>query len=625
MESLIRELLKKKEKSIECNEKFIVTDIKFIDELDQIIFNLRQNDTIYEGLAMIKGTIFPIPKLYSILSINRIYLKYDEEFILKIFIEGKIEGDTKISELDKSTKIYSFGNNIIKTISLLTKIDVLGNNSNVFRIIKSEENKIIIKSILESKESIIEIIQSQKNIFKLNDFIWICNYEVEQNRLKTNDLTTIEILEDDKLINFLDNSLEGKKILFQVIDIDKENIILFNKNKKIYKLKKNQKALNNKIIDFCMTIIISNYNIKNSNEIELNDDSFIYTFKLESYYIENIIINLIVVLEMHFIDFNKDSNVYDCISSSMFDEKKIITKNIEYIYFDSITRKKYEYYPIELTLSSSKNDNIKSTFSLYIYPSLMNKINAFLNVKDKKLYYYEYLYYNISDDLEEIQKEIIVNDIKYNITVNDNFGSKNRKRISIMNIPFQKCEFSENEMKSCSIQICELINKGFKRIIGFYNIKMEFKEIEISNDYFDKYYEFFGDIYDIIKSNNSRYYNIIEEKLETKLIKYERMMNKNKINILNTNNFYESMTLSQFKSWFGLVICEFSNNSKSNQYKVKDVLSNADEILYITKDKKLKYKDIIRILIFTLKQTLIKKIDIKPIFISELNKISPFF
>jgi hypothetical protein len=292
---------------------------------------------------MIKGTIFPIPKLYSILSINRIYLKYDEEFILKIFIEGKIEGDTKISELDKSTKIYSFGNNIIKTISLLTKIDVLGNNSNVFRIIKSEENKIIIKSILESKESIIEIIQSQKDIFKLNDFIWICNYEVEQNRLKTNDLTTIEILEDDKLINFLDNSLEGKKILFQVIDIDKENIILFNKNKNIYKLKKNQTALNNKIINLCMTIIISNYNIKNNNEIELNDDSFIHTFKLESYYIENIRINSIVVLEIHFIDFNKDSNIYDCITSSMFDEKKIITKNIEYIYFYSITRKKYEY------------------------------------------------------------------------------------------------------------------------------------------------------------------------------------------------------------------------------------------------------------------------------------------
>ena len=148
---------------------------------------------------------------------------------------------------------------------------------------------------------------------------------------------------------------------------------------------------------------------------------------------------------------------------------------------------------------------------------------------------------SIADDLEEIQKEIIVNDIKYNITINDNFGSKNRKRISIMNIPFQKCEFSENEMKGCSIQICELINKGFKRIIGIYNIKMEFKEIEISNDYFDKYYESFGDIYDIIKSNNSRYYNNIEEKLETKLIKYKHIMNENKINILNTNNFYESI------------------------------------------------------------------------------------
>ena len=627
MERLLRELLAKKEKSIECNEKFIVTAIKFISELDQIILNLRQNDTIYEGLVMIKGTIFPIPKLFSVLSINRIYLKYDEEFILKIFIEGEIDSNTRISELDNSTTInsYSFGNNIIKTISILTKINVLGNNSNVFKVIKLEENKIIIKSILESKASNIEIMQSQNNNFNLNDFIWICNYEVEQGRLKTNELTTIEILEDDKLINFLDNTLEGTKILFQVIDMDKENIILFNKNKNIYKLKKNQTALNNKIIDFCMTIIISNYNIKNNNEIELNDDSFIHTFKLESYYIENIIINLIVVLEIHFIDFKKDNNIYDCITSSMFDEKKIITKNIEHIYFDSIIRKKYEYYPIDLTLSSSKNENIKSTFSLYIYPALMNKINAFLNVKDKNLYYYEYLYYNISDNLEEIQKEIIVNDLKYNITINDNFGSKNRKRISIMNIPYQKCEFSENEMRSRSVQICELINKGFKRIIGIYNIKIEFKEIEKSNDYFDEYYESFGDIYDIIKSNNSRYYDDIEEKLENKLIKYELIKNKNQINILNTNNFYESMTLSQFKSWFGLVICEFANKSKSNQYKVIDVLSNADKILYITKDKRLKYKDIIRILIFALNQTLIKKINIKPKFISELNKISPFF
>ena len=135
MEQLLRELIEKKVKSIECNEKFIVTDIKLIDELDQIILKLRQNDTIYEGLVLIKGTIFPIPKVNTILSINRIYIKYDEEFLLKIFIEGKIDGNSSISELDKSTKIYSFGNNIIKTISQLTKINVLGNNSNIFRII----------------------------------------------------------------------------------------------------------------------------------------------------------------------------------------------------------------------------------------------------------------------------------------------------------------------------------------------------------------------------------------------------------------------------------------------------------------------------------------------------------
>ena len=620
MKNLLKKLLETEDKSIQCDQKFIVVDIKFSNDLEQIILDLIQNDENYKDVVMIKGTTFPLPYIYSILLVNRIYLKYDSEFKLKLFVEGKFEGIAKISDLVKPTKFYSFDNNIIKTISELTEIIMPEINSNVFRIINLED-KITVKSIFDSKVYWVEMKQSQKNNFKLNDFLWICNYEVEQNILKKNKLTTIEILDNDKLLDFLDNSEEGKQILFQVIDIDEDNIILFNKNEIIYKLKKNQKMLEKQIIDWCMTIIISNYSIKNNKEIELNDESFIHTFRIESYYIDNIVINLISILEIHFLDFRKENNKYDCITSSIFSGEKMITKNIEYIYFDSITRKKFEFYPFDLTLSNSKNKDISSTFTLYLYPALLNKINAFLNPKEKQLYYYEFLYYNISDDLEEINKEIIVNDKKYNITINDNFGSKNRKRISIMNIPYQNCEIAQNEMKTNSIQICELINNGFRRTIGIYDIKNEFKDYELHNDFFDEYYEDFGDIYDMIKKSKLNDKEI-SEKLEIKLKKYN-----NKIGnvLIDSNNFCDKMTLSQFKSWFGLIICEYANNSEKKKYTIYDILSIVNQMFKEIDNKNLKFKDIIRILLFKLNRILIKKsnyYDIK--FVSDLNKNSPF-
>ena len=69
----------------------------------------------------------------SILSVNKIYLKHDQEFKLKLFVEGKFDNIATISELVKPTKFYSFESNIIKTTSELTEINMPEINSNVFR------------------------------------------------------------------------------------------------------------------------------------------------------------------------------------------------------------------------------------------------------------------------------------------------------------------------------------------------------------------------------------------------------------------------------------------------------------------------------------------------------------
>ena len=99
-----------------------------------------------------------------------------------------------------------------------------------------------------------------------------------------------------------------------------------------------------------------------------------------------------------------------------------------------------------------------------------------------------------------------------------------------MNIPYQKCEIAQNEMKSNSIQICELINNGFRKIIGIYDIKNEFKDYKFSNDFFDFYYEDFGDIYDMIKSSSLGCMEV-SDVLKNKLKKYN---NKFQFDLINT-------------------------------------------------------------------------------------------
>ena len=80
MEALLNHLLQTEDKIIAVNERFIVKNIEMKNEFDLIQLDLQQNDILYQGLVMIKGTTFPIPKKADILLLEKMYLKYNEKF-----------------------------------------------------------------------------------------------------------------------------------------------------------------------------------------------------------------------------------------------------------------------------------------------------------------------------------------------------------------------------------------------------------------------------------------------------------------------------------------------------------------------------------------------------------------
>ena len=594
--------------------------------MDLIKLTLEQKNYIYDGLVLIKGLIYPIPKKDDILSVEKIYLKHTQEFELKLYIEGKVIEESQYSSIEGKKKIYSFEDDMIyKTLSELTGINLYDINSTIFRIINIIDNKSAnIQSIYNSNNYIINLNNKQIKEFKLNDFLWVSCYELNKNKIISNKMTIIRLINEEELISFLDINQNKNTILFHVIDINDKDIILINNMQIIYKLDKNNEFIKNHNIGFCRTIIISNYNIDNDNRILLTDKSFLYQLKFESYYIENtIFINSVSILELHFLDYNKENNKFNCISSIFFDDK-IITNEIEYIIFTSLYLKKYEFYPIKLKLYNSKNNDINPlTFSIYIYPGFINKINVFLNTNSSNTYFFEYLYYNINDNLEDTIKCVNINGIDYKININYNFGSKNRKRISIMNIPYQKMEIPETDLKTNSIQVCELIKDGIHKIIGIYDIlNLEYDELEKSTDYFDEYYEYFGDIYDIMKSYN---FEVIIKKIKEKQEIYNKI--KLNISILDTNNFNKSLTLSQFKTWFSLIIFKLLEMKKEKtdtiiEKIIKEFFSISLEIRNIN----LKYIDIIRIWIYSLVDTILNDSDsnheLK--FISKIDKRSPY-
>ena len=618
MENIINQLIEQPDKSLKINERFLVKNVDLRNDLDQIRLDLQQDDKEYKCLVMEKGYTFPIPAQNDILLVDTIYLKYSQEFQFKLYIKGKIDKNNKTLENKKVLHEYSFEYKyIFDTLSKISNVTIFKDKSSVFRII-------------DSKIYYLNLDKNKLNIIKKDKFLWIYNYEKKEDCIFDNKLTTLEILEEDKMISFLDCYFYDKNItIFEVIDIDNGNITLINKKKEICKINNCSNLIKDYGINFCSIIIICNYNVIGDNEIEIIKDTFIYKFNEKSYFLKDILINSYAVLKFHFIDFEKDNNIFDSV---YYDERTSIKikSDIEYLIIDSCVDKIYDYYPINLTLFNSTKEESKTvTFTVYLYQSVMNKINVFLNTKSSKRYFYEYLIYNLEDELGKFEKKINIDNIEYNINISDSFGSLNRKRLSIMNIPYQDSEILEEEITGNSIQICELIKGKNKKIIGIFNI--DFFEIEeISCAYFDNYYPSFGDIYDMIIEYNDKNSEKIMNTLIAKLksINLKSLSESDNVNFNKVDFFENSMTLSQFKTRVGLIIIKYINdyiNINDKKY-LNEVITEISSMFAQIKDENFEFLEVVRILIFTLENILVRKSSskIKLKLVSKLNSNSPY-
>lgn len=463
MKDTLISLLDTQNKRMEINDKFLVEYVELKDDLDLIKLDLRKDSNEYKGIVMEKGLTFPIPRKGDIILAKTIYLKYNQLFQFQLYIEGKVFNEKKEIKIENIQSVFSFEqNDIFDTLSNISSIKIEKSYSTIFIVEKRIGNLAKVKSLSDSKLYSLEFNLELYNKFETKSFLWMNFHELKNNKVIANKLTTFEILNDEQIARILNLMYFNNLSIFKVIDINKDIIVVMNINYKVFNINKNNIRFKDLNIELCALIIISNYKEKN-DEIKLSDESFIYKLNQEFHYLD-ININSKAVLKLYIIDYNKEGNKYDTIIICDENVKTIISNNEEYIIISNAYPRIYEYFPCKIIMLNSKNEKIKQImFTIYVYNGLMNKINTFLNTNCPHTYFYEFLYYNITQPLKEIEKKIIVNDLAYNITISDNFSSENRKRICLLNIPYQKKRIFEKDFFSNSIQFKVLIFGGSKR------------------------------------------------------------------------------------------------------------------------------------------------------------------
>ena len=145
----------------------------------------------------------------------------------------------------------------------------------------------------------------------------------------------------------------------------------------------------------------------------------------------------------------------------------------------------------------------------------------------------------------------------------------------------------------------------------------------IPNSFFNEYYPDFGDIYNLILDSSINNMKKIIEILNQKMKKFNKIEFLYPIN--NIHYFEETLTLSQFKAWFGLIICFYMNYNGTEISQLR----NLKEIVYIISsilEENVNHYDFIRILIFLITERITNKnesnVELK--FVSHLDEFSPY-
>ena len=265
----------------------------------------------------------------------------------------------------------------------------------------------------------------------------------------------------------------------------------------------------------------------------------------------------------------------------------------------------------------------EKVFYFFLYIGLLNKINTFINY-EKNSYFIEYFFMSVDIPLENlnINLSIKINEQKYELKDNDTFFSKNRKRINVLNIPYQDIEnFDIKQLNNKnSIQICKIFYKKESIIFGIFNININIKKkIESDNMNYDDYYKYFADIPDLFTNEEYK-----EEELKEICIK---RIGQSKINFNEENINYSSITLlkySQFKTRFGILICYYMNKI-NNIDSINDFQSWCYYIKKKFKASIITYAQKLRIIIFYFRKKFENPNSLSDIiFFSKLSKNSPY-
>ena len=612
-------------------EQVLKTTQTDVDELDYIEIDIEDDEFLFQNLTLIKGEIYPLPKYNDLLKINELFLDYDTNFSLRLFAKAEIklyQENNIIIENNKANFSFSYDKILQNLKGIFNfKQDIY---SAVFKIdsIKEKEYTLLclkdLKKYMISKKYIPDFLEKEEYIFISNYFVE--KKENKQDLLKKNNLTIIKKLNEEQLFRlFYKEDIFGKKLaLLKVIDENEKFYIVISNNKEIYQIEK--KKLKTLEIKICkLLLIINNFkDIKNSDtnlkEINLDKSSIIHVSNQDIYFSRLIHINSLTVIHINFLDYQV-KNYYDKITIEG-KEYNIDNKDSYYILFQN---KENEFYNIEISLQNLDNKLIE--FNFILYRGLLNEINAFINYYSENAYFLEFYFMSVDIPISEIDTELSfqINDKTYNLIKFDTFSSENRKRFNVLNVPFQKIQnFSEEILlskKINSIQICKIFKNKKGLLFGIFDIK-EISFIEKAknnNDYYNKYYEDFGDIISIIEDNK------LDLKIKKNICvkKYNKSQIEKSEEVLKCNLNYE-INLSQYKTRIGLILCYYlSQCDKDSDIKKVILLFNGinSEFSFMN----LTYSQKLRIVIFYLGKKINDPYSIGDfIYFPDLGDISPY-
>lgn len=613
-------------------------------ETEQISLTVRSLDlknTCYKGFYGIKGEIFPLLKVGDIVKINEIQIKLDDNFNLGLFIKlFRIEDMISVIKDEKENILDFSRDNIINTLKYLFNIEE-NLYSNIFVIEDDSFDDNYIIKCLENNTLYTLSKHSKfiKNALHKNDFIFILNYYEYKSTIELNLISHVENLTEEKLFMLLEKNENLKKKFFigKIVEINTSeyNIILLNQEKKLFVKNKMKILIKSGKLGLGQLLIITNYIIASyENNISIIDEtnkSFVYYSNQDLYFSNKLEINNLSVIQFHFLDFHdqqKDEidNIYNAIKIKK-KTIKIVSPKMNIIIETKRTRN-YEYYPISLQLISKekKNDYNNIKFKFNLLHGLLNKINAYINFKLKNPFFYEYIYYSLNEAFFKTIKIINIGRKEKCISICDNFGSSNRLRFNILNIPFQNECDSKLIENSNSLMVCEIFpKKSFvPKTVGIFSIndiKKNIKKLK-SNNIFDSYYSDFGYIYNYFSENKIKDEdNFIKYCID----KYNDIILPNKQqDFLSISPYEEEISLSQLKTRIGIIVSYYLSKSNENNKniffgKISNIFSD------INKHKNyLTYMQYLRLFKFLVKKILYNDEIYNICLISKLKENSPY-